>query len=256
MPVSPVLEDSIGSLRSCLVEGDSLQEKRARRSKQRALFLSIIVQLLILAALVVFPLFGKGENIANRVIVPTVPFSPGRPHTSGKPANRRHGDTRQVCRFCAPTSISPTIVSRDNNSGVDNNVTGGLDEIPGAPEAPYIPGAPTGFDTRRDAPVPPTPHRTERLLVSEPVINARIVRRIEPTYPPLALQLRRDGRVELHAIISTDGTVQSLEVEYGDPLFIQSALAAVRQWRYQPTILNGQPIEVETQITVIYSLNR
>jgi outer membrane biosynthesis protein TonB len=61
--------------------------------------------------------------------------------------------------------------------------------------------------------------------------------------------------VELHAIISTKGTIESLEVISGDPLFIQSALAAVREWRYHPTILNHQPIEVDTRITVIYTLS-
>ncbi|MGB7517850.1 MAG: energy transducer TonB, partial [Candidatus Acidiferrum sp.] len=96
---------------------------------------------------------------------------------------------------------------------------------------------------------------TERRQVSEPVITAKLVRRIEPEYPPLARQLHREGRVELHAIISTDGSIQALEVVTGDPLFLQSALAAVREWRYQPTILDGQPIEVDTHITVIYNLS-
>lgn len=256
MPVSPLPENSIGSLRSCLVEGDFLQEKRARRNKQRALFLSIVVQLLILAALVVFPLFGKVANIANRVVTPTVPFSPARPHNPGRPATPPRRHTVPPNGFYAPTTIPPTIVTQDHSQGLDNTATDGID-IPGTPTGPPIPGAPTGFDSRGDAPVPPPPsHRTERLRVSEPVINARIVRRVEPRYPPLALQLRREGRVELRAIIATDGAIQSLEVESGDALFIQSALAAVREWRYQPTILNGQPIEVETQITVIYSLNR
>jgi periplasmic protein TonB len=61
--------------------------------------------------------------------------------------------------------------------------------------------------------------------------------------------------VELRAVIATDGTIQSLEVISGDPLLIRSALDAVRDWRYHPTILNGQPIEVETHITVIYTLS-
>lgn len=256
MPVGPVPEESIGSLRSCLVEGDSLQERRARRSKQRALFISIVVQLLILAALVVFPLFSKGENIAGRVLVPTVPFSPGRPHTTGRTATQPPHGRQVACRFCAPSSIPPTIVMTDHSSVGEPTAPDGVD-IPGAPVGPPIPGAPTGFDSRGDTPMPPSPpHRTERLRVSEPVINARIIRRVEPVYPPLAIQLRREGRVELHAIIATDGTIQSLEVENGDPLFIQSALAAVREWRYQPTLLDGQPIEVDTHITVIYSLNR
>jgi protein TonB len=82
-----------------------------------------------------------------------------------------------------------------------------------------------------------------------------LIRRVEPLYPQLAVQLRREGRVELHAVISTDGSIQSLEVISGDPLLIRSALAAVREWRYRPTILNGQPVEVDTHITVIYTLS-
>ena len=84
---------------------------------------------------------------------------------------------------------------------------------------------------------------------------AQLIRRVEPIYPALAKQIQHEGRVELRAIISTAGTIESLEVLSGDPLFIQSALAAVREWRYRPTILNGRPIEVDTHITVIYTLN-
>jgi protein TonB len=84
---------------------------------------------------------------------------------------------------------------------------------------------------------------------------AQLITRVDPIYPRLAVGIRREGRVELHAVISTNGTIESLEVISGDPLFIQSALSAVRQWRYRPTILNGRPIEVDTHITVIYTLN-
>ena len=81
-----------------------------------------------------------------------------------------------------------------------------------------------------------------------------LVYRVEPAYPPLMQQIRKSGRVVLRAIIATDGTVQSLEAVSGDSGFFQSALDAVRQWRYRPTILNGQPVEVETTITVIYNI--
>jgi protein TonB len=82
-----------------------------------------------------------------------------------------------------------------------------------------------------------------------------LIRRVEPAYPPLARQLRREGRVELHAIIGTDGSIQSLEIISGDPLLIRSALEAVGEWRYRPTFLNGQAVEVDTHITVIYTLS-
>jgi protein TonB len=85
---------------------------------------------------------------------------------------------------------------------------------------------------------------------------AMLIHRVEPVYPTLARQLGRAGRVELRAIIATDGTIQSLQVVSGDPLFYQSALEAVRQWRYRPTVLNGVAVEIDTFITVIYNMQR
>ena len=79
-----------------------------------------------------------------------------------------------------------------------------------------------------------------------------LIHRVEPVFPPLARQIHKGGHVELRAIIATDGTIQSLQVVSGDPLFYQSATNAVQQWRYRPTILNGQPVEIDTFISVIY----
>jgi protein TonB len=84
--------------------------------------------------------------------------------------------------------------------------------------------------------------------------SAMLIHRVEPAYPSLARQTHREGHVELHAIISTDGTIQSLQVVSGDALFLRSAVDAVSQWRYRPTVLNGQPVEIDTYITVIYTL--
>jgi periplasmic protein TonB len=83
---------------------------------------------------------------------------------------------------------------------------------------------------------------------------AMLIYRVEPIYPPLARQIHKEGRVELHAIIATDGTIQSLEIVSGDPIFYQSAKDAVSQWRYRPTILNSQPVQIDTHITVIYTM--
>jgi protein TonB len=83
-----------------------------------------------------------------------------------------------------------------------------------------------------------------------------IVNKVQPVYPPLARQTRVQGTVRLHAIISKDGSVQQLEVMSGHPLLVQAALDAVKQWRYRPTLLNGEPVEVDTTIDVIFSLNQ
>ena len=104
-------------------------------------------------------------------------------------------------------------------------------------------------------PQPPTESRSRpRMLHFTTLDPALLIRRVEPVYPPLARQIHKEGRVELRAIIATDGTIQSLEIVGGDPIFFLSAKEAVSQWRYRPTILNGQPVEIDTHITVIYTM--
>jgi protein TonB len=105
------------------------------------------------------------------------------------------------------------------------------------------------------APPPPRPTQT-RIKQGGQVQAAMIINRVQPSYPPLARQTRISGTVRLHAIIGKDGSVQQLEVISGHPLLVQSALDAVRQWRYRPTLLNNEPVEVDTTIDVIFSLNQ
>jgi protein TonB len=91
--------------------------------------------------------------------------------------------------------------------------------------------------------------------LSEGVLQAQLISRVEPRYPPLAVQTRTEGEVRLHAIINRDGRITSLDVISGHPLLVKAALDAVRQWRYRPMMLNGEPVEVETSITVIFRLH-
>jgi len=254
-----VSKEGLGSLRSCLMEGNADEEKGARKERRRALVASIVVQILVLAALVFHPLLGRGERPPVTYITPMIPYSysggPARPagdnpHTGKNPTT--------VCRFCEPPSIPTTIAPVDHgNPTSDPNEPIGP-QIPGVPDGQYIPGAPpvTGPDRGPEQP-PPTVIRTEKKRISLGHIEAAsLIHRVEPVYPPLPLQMHREGRVELHAIIATDGSIQALEAVSGDPLFYASALAAVREWRYRPTYLDGQAVEVDTQISVIYTLNR
>ena len=105
-----------------------------------------------------------------------------------------------------------------------------------------------------NAPPPPPKANPKRVTVGGNVQAARLVNRVQPLYPPLARQTRISGTVKLHAIIGKNGAVEQLQVVSGHPLLVQSALDAVRQWRYQPTLLNGDPVEVDTEIDVIFSL--
>ena len=91
---------------------------------------------------------------------------------------------------------------------------------------------------------------------SEGVQHALLVRRVQPSYPILARQAGVEGTVRLHAVIGRDGTIRELEVLSGHPLLVSAARDAVREWRYQPTLLNGEPVEVETYITVVFQLRR
>jgi len=84
---------------------------------------------------------------------------------------------------------------------------------------------------------------------------ARLVRRVEPVYPPLARAARISGTVELTGVIATDGRIRELRVVSGHPFLAQAALDAVRQWIYEPTVLNGEPVEVMAPITVRFYLN-
>lgn len=86
--------------------------------------------------------------------------------------------------------------------------------------------------------------------------NAMILRKVMPNYPPLAKAAHVQGVIHLQAIIAADGTVQELTVLSGPALLQQAAIDAVRQWVYQPTLLNGQPVSVETTIDVNFTLNQ
>ena len=94
-----------------------------------------------------------------------------------------------------------------------------------------------------------------RIKAGSAVTGAKLISRVDPVYPPLARQTRISGTVRLRGIIGKDGSVLELSVLSGHPLLIQSALEAVRKWKYTPTLVGGEPVDVETTIDVIFSLN-
>jgi protein TonB len=84
--------------------------------------------------------------------------------------------------------------------------------------------------------------------------EGNLIRKVQPTYPALARSARIQGTVMLQAAISKQGTIENLIVLTGHPMLVPAAIDAVRQWHYRPYILNNEPVEVETQITVNFSL--
>ncbi len=88
------------------------------------------------------------------------------------------------------------------------------------------------------------------------VLAAMLITRVVPEYPALARQARVSGTVRLLGVVAKDGTIQRLALVSGHPLLAQAALHAVRQWVYRPTLLNGQPVEVQAPIDVIFTLGQ
>jgi TonB family protein len=250
-------EENLASLCGCLVEGDAEQRTRERCIRRRALAISIFLQSTVLAALILVPLFGKTQRIALAYATPIPPYSSYRQAPQNPGAPRPHPTGPQnPCRFCAPSSVPHTIATRvaDSSDGqTDYSQLSGIgDGIPNVGD-----GLMNLSDPRRT--VLPPPH-TEHQVTQPQVVRmtqldpAMLIRRVEPKYPALAIQTHREGRVELRAIIGTNGTIQSLQVVSGDPLFLMSAKEAVEQWRYKPTYLNGQAVEIDTFITVVYTM--
>ncbi|MBX5496275.1 MAG: energy transducer TonB, partial [Bryobacteraceae bacterium] len=130
--------------------------------------------------------------------------------------------------------------------GTAGGVIGGiLGSVPSA--APPPPPPP------KEEPKPATP---QRIRVGGNVQQAKLIRQPRPIYPPLAKQARISGTVRFNAIIGKDGTIQNLTLVSGHPLLVQAATEAVKQWVYQPTLLNGEPVEVVTQIDVNFTLSQ
>jgi periplasmic protein TonB len=108
----------------------------------------------------------------------------------------------------------------------------------------------------RARPSMPNLRRRRVIPVGGDVQAAKLIRKVVPGYPALARQARVSGIVRLVGIVATDGTVRNLQLISGHALLTQAALDAVKQWIYQPTLLNGQPVEVIAPIDVIFTLSQ
>ena len=108
------------------------------------------------------------------------------------------------------------------------------------------------ISSRRMVPLPPGVNR--QMQPAKNLVVGRLLRRVDPSYPPDALQQRIDGTVRLRAAIGEDGKVQSVEPVSGSPLLVAAAVVAVHEWRYAPTILDGRHIQTQADISLVFRL--
>ena len=218
--------------------------------------LAFAVESVAVAGLLMLPLIhGEGlpqqlQSIA-RIVAPGPP--PGPPATP-------HAQTAQRSNMpSADTLIEPQIIPSRTLMITDEVAPpmpdGGVYVMNGTGDRwtnnPVMHSLLTTAPTVVPPPVHPTV--THTLPVSR-IMEGNLIYKVQPEYPSLARQARVQGTVVLQAVISREGSIENLQVLSGHPLLVPSALAAVRQWRYRPYFLNGEPVEVETQVTLNFVL--
>lgn len=241
----------LGSLSRCIMESDADSSARAKRRRGKSLAISLAIEAAVVVILLLMPLLSPGVLPPMFVVTPAPPY-----HAQSQPVQRNSPPltSRDSIRGLTPTDSRPVT----KPSGQVNLLAPPLTEtIIDDRSSAVVPGIPSGFN--RGAPInlapPPAATHNNPLPQSEGVMAARLIRRVQPDYPEIAKLMRLSGTVRLRAIIGTDGAVQQLEVLSGNPILARAAKSAVREWRYEPTRLNGQPVEVETSITVTFVLD-
>jgi periplasmic protein TonB len=227
-----------------------------KTNKPWTVVISMALQVGLLAILILIPLIyteALPKTLMSSILLAPPPPPPPPPPPAVqvvhvKPVQHLMDAGKLVAPKVIPKDIK--IIKEDEAPDM-GGMAGG---VPGGVAGGSMGGVMGGVIGGAGAAPPPPKANLKRITVGGQVQAAHLVNRVQPTYPPLARQTRISGTVKLHAIIGKDGSVQQLQVVSGHPLLVQSALDAVRQWRYQPTLLNGDPVEVDTEIDVIFSL--
>jgi periplasmic protein TonB len=230
---------------------ESSWAERARRGG--TILSSFGLQALLTSLLLILPLLRQVGMPSFHPL--STPISLGQPLQG--PAVRPHGGPSVAPRRSAEFFFRrPSPLPAGRPAPID-------DPAPlGADSGPYIPagsGNQHGLlglfssGTQPILPTAPPPVVAHPLRLSH-ISEGNLIRKVQPTYPALARSARIQGTVVLQAIISKQGTIENLTLVTGHPMLAPAAIDAVRQWRYRPYILNNEPVEVETQITVNFSL--
>jgi len=224
-----------------------LSGKMKKTHKSWTVLLSTIVQSLILGVMILIPLIyteALPKGMLNTFLV--APAPPPPPPPPAAPVKVVRPRIVQPQRMVAPTVI-PKKIEVVKDEAPDIGAEGGIGVAGGTGIGAGVLGGIIG------GPPPPKPVQT-RIRVGGNVQGAKLIRQIQPIYPQIAKTAHVSGTVLLHAIIAKDGTIQELQYISGPALLMKAAMDAVHEWRYQPTLLNGDPVEVDTQIQVVFTL--
>ena len=247
----------------------ALLEGSGKTNKGWTIFVSSGMQVGLVATLCVVPLLSTDllprTTLQMMMVAPVPPPPPAPPASPAaqmqktRPVARRQFDGVHLSEpvripekvaLLASDELPPMV---GNEIGVPGNIESG---IPGgvrsiAPQLAQMQLIPPPAAKTAEHVVPIT-----RVVMGGVVLAARLVHKVIPLYPQLARQARISGTVQFTAIIARDGTIQNLTLISGHALLVQAATDAVRQWRYRPTLLNGEPVEVISPIDVIFVLNQ
>src|SRR6516164_1096437 len=221
---------------------ESTTGTKKKTNKPWTVFLSMAIQVVFLGVLILIPLIYT-EALPKTLMSSILLAPPPPPPPPPPPAPVQVVKIKPVAHLMeAGKLVAPKVIPKDvkiikeeeQPPDMGAGIAGG---VPGGVAGGSMGGVIGGVIGGAGGPPPPPKAAPSRVRVGGAVQAAKLVNRVQPMYPPLARQTRISGTVKLHAIIGKDGTVQSLTVESGHPLLVQAALDAVKQWRYQPTLL-------------------
>jgi protein TonB len=151
-----------------------------------------------------------------------------------------------------PSDEAPIVGVSSIVSGIPGGIAGG---VAGGVSGGVVGGLLSGAAPPPPPPPPPKPVKRNPIRVGGNVQESRLIRRVDPPYPDLAKRARVSGKVTLVVTVDEEGNVTECSVTSGHPLLNDAALNAVKQWKYSPTLLNGEPVPVIANVTVIFKLN-
>lgn len=238
---------------SLLESGGRLKTKRGRTTT-----FAIILEIGLIGIMVLMPLiFTEAlpkQQLMTFLVAPPPPPPPPPPAAAPVHVQKQIQTDIVNGALRTPTKIPQKIqmIKEDEAppqmaaAGVVGGVAGG---IPGGAMNGVIGGIISS--TPVAVPKVATP---QRVRVSAGVTSGLLVRKVNPVYPPLARQARISGTVVLRAVISKDGSIENLSLVSGHPMLAPAAIDAVKQWKYKPYLLNGEPVEVDTEVQVNFTL--